>query len=124
MSKRVILSICATVYETTGFITPITIVFKIISQMVCRRKVEWDTRVPDEVQKIWMNLVSGLSNVGVIRVKRFSFYEVSHDIINVGVHAFADSSKQAYACVNYICVHKVRNQSVLRGIDRNQKLLQ
>ena len=102
LSKRNVLSLSASIYDPLGLITPITTVVKIIFQMLCRKKLEWDELVPKEVQEIWKKLISGLSTLGPIRINRFSFFEVGHDIINVEVHAFSDRSKQAYPCAVYI----------------------
>ena len=73
--------------------------------MLCRRKLEWDDTVPEEVRIKWKQFIAGLVSIGEVNVKRYTFYEVSHNILNVEIHAFADSSKQAYACVVYVRVH-------------------
>ena len=40
--------------------------------------------------------------IGDVKIKRFVLCEVSHGILNIEVHSFADSSMQAYASVIYL----------------------
>ncbi|XP_055922684.1 uncharacterized protein LOC129953494 [Eupeodes corollae] len=51
MTKRKIVSCVAQLYDPNGFIAPVTIVGKILIQDIWRLNVDWDERLPKEIEK-------------------------------------------------------------------------
>ena len=43
-----------------------------------------------------------IKKIHCVRVNRYTFYELDHDILSVEIHGFSDSSQQSYAAAAYI----------------------
>ena len=103
-TKRNILSLSASIYDPLGLITPITTRVKVMFQLLCRKKVDWDDAVENEVKIKWDAFLNELDRIKEITIRRFVFYEVKDDIESVEIHGFSDSSLDAYAAVIYLRV--------------------
>ena len=84
--------------------SPITVLFKLFFQELCKNKIGWDEILEGELRKKWDKLVSGLKNVEPLTLPRFYLFGISDPISSYSVHGFCDSSAGAYAAVVYLCV--------------------
>ena len=91
-------------YDPLGLLSPITAKLKIIFQLLCKDKFEWDAKIPSDIESVWNDLLSELYLFNSVRVKRFIFDSVKEKIESVEVHVFCDSSIQAYCGVVYLRV--------------------
>ena len=48
-TKRNVVSLVGRFYNPLGFLSPITIRFKILFQRLCRNKLGWDDTLPEEL---------------------------------------------------------------------------
>ena len=52
VTKRILASDVAKVFDILGWFAPATVTMKILLQRVWELRVEWDDPIPDEVQRI------------------------------------------------------------------------
>ena len=100
-TKRNVLKVSASFYDPLGMISPVTARVKTIFQLLCQGKLNWDDSVPREIEIIWNEFISSLEEWGIIKVKRFAFFEIRDKIYSVQLHGFCDSSSQIYCAVIY-----------------------
>lgn len=58
VTKRFVLSTVSKIFEPLGLIHPITIRAKIFLQELWKEKLEWDTQLPANLEKMWNNFAS------------------------------------------------------------------
>ena len=75
---------------------------KTIFQLLCKDKLDWDEKVPREIEIISREFLSNLENWNCLKVKRFAFYEIEENILSVDLQGFCDSSNQVYCTVVYL----------------------
>ena len=108
-------------YEPIGFVSPVTICFKVLFQELCEAKFYWDDGIPPELQHKWKSLVSGLQKCQPISIPRCYFDGLSMMVCSYCLQGFYDASKLAYAAVVYL-VMDVRDSHVTRCIACKTKL--
>lgn len=104
ITKRNILSVSASIYDPLGLISPITAQIKVIFQLLCKEKSEWDDNVSSEVLVIWNKFLVAIENLPIIRIPRFVFVEIQEVVESVELHGFCDSSCHVYSGVVYVRV--------------------
>jgi len=72
VSKRIISSIVATIFDPLGLISPV-VVYKIFLQQLCLLKLDWDEQPPSELLNQWIDMYLRLSQVNEIAVDRLVF---------------------------------------------------
>lgn len=105
-TKRQILSEISSQFDPLGWIAPVTIKTKILFQQVWSQNMEWDDKVPEDLEKEWSTLRSELINMQEFKITRWLGFDKQNK--SYELHAFCDASEKAYACVVY---------SVLRNDD-------
>ncbi|XP_038060478.1 uncharacterized protein LOC119731375 [Patiria miniata] len=53
LTRRGILSVCSSIYDPHGFVSPFTLRAKVFIQDLCRRKLGWDESLPSEHLNSW-----------------------------------------------------------------------
>jgi hypothetical protein len=56
VSKRIISSIVAAIFDPLGLISPVVVVYKIFMQELWLHKLDWDDQLPSELLNQWMDL--------------------------------------------------------------------
>lgn len=96
-TKRNILSELARIYDPLGFLTPVTLVSKLLIQQLWSLKLEWDDSPPQNILNQWENYKSQLPQLSSIHIPRHIF---TYDYDYVDLCGFSDGSLKAYsACV-------------------------
>ena len=54
VTKRVIVSDIAKIFDVLGWFSPVIAKMKILLQRVWERKVEWDDPIPQEISDTWL----------------------------------------------------------------------
>ncbi|UYV84382.1 hypothetical protein LAZ67_X001975 [Cordylochernes scorpioides] len=85
-SKRQIVSAIARIYDPCGWLSPTTVVLKLLLQELWKLKIGWDEDIPASIQR--KNLL----------------------ISNMQMHGFCDSSELAYSAVCYLRITYENNQ--------------
>ena len=98
------LSELAKIYDPLGLIGPAVIIGKVAFQEACRDKKDWDNPVDESVKDKWNKWKGGFKKQYEISFPRCIIL-VPKDNTTYSLHAFADSSKDAY-CVTVFLVSK------------------
>ena len=106
LSRRIMLSIIASIFDPLGLISPILVAGKVIFQQATMLKLSWDCPLPSDVcikWNSWLDTLSLLSNVHIPRCVKLLSYNDSY----FELHCFSDASQYSYGCCIYLrCVGK------------------
>lgn len=94
-TKRTLLSNISKTFDPLGWLSPITIKGKLIFQKVWTLNLQWDDRLPRDVQHEWNILVQDLRNITEIKISRW----MGDTNKPIELHGFCDASEKAYGCV-------------------------
>lgn len=104
VTKRVILSCIARVFDPLGLISPFIIVLKILFQEVWKLGLTWDEMVPADIRQRFSTWSEDLLSLQEITIPR-CFVSLSwSEKQKVECHCFSDSSLKAYGAVVYLKV--------------------
>lgn len=99
ITKRVVLSEIAQVFDPLGLIGPILIVAKVIMQQLWCLNIEWDKSLPQALHSKWKSFQSSLENLNDLMItRRIKNPHSSEEII---IHGFSDASEKAYGACLY-----------------------
>ena len=70
VSKHIISSIVAAIFDLLGLISSVVVVYKIFLQQLWLHKLDWDEQLPSELLNQWMDMYLRLSQVNEIAVDR------------------------------------------------------
>ena len=103
VTKTVILSSSASIYDPSGMVAPITFWVKVLFQRVCQSKGSWKDRVDEELRKEWERWL-----VSAERYSRIEFPRCYHPNLAsstcIMLIGFCDASEKGYAAVVYLRV--------------------
>ncbi|XP_075162907.1 uncharacterized protein LOC142235542 [Haematobia irritans] len=101
MTKRMVLSSIAQLFDPAGWIAPVIIRAKILMQQLWLEEVGWDDNLGPESQSTWNRLVFDFPHINSISIPRW-IQCCPTDTLEI--HGFSDSSQAAYcACVYLRC---------------------
>ncbi len=98
--KRNILKVFAGMYDPLGFLSPVIVGMKVLSQELCVSKVDWDERITSEIEKSWIGWLRDLKETKEIHVPR-CVHGIGQGKLNCLLHGFADASRKAYCAIIY-----------------------
>ncbi|XP_065213370.1 uncharacterized protein LOC135840671 [Planococcus citri] len=104
-TKRQLLGKISSIYDPLGLIGPITIIARLLMQLIWsvtidQKTLDWDDAIPDNILDQWKVFSSQLNLLSQIRIPRYLF--TPEDQFFCELHGFADASEQAYGAVVYI----------------------
>ena len=111
-TKRNLIATVGKFYDPVGFLSPIVIKFKILLQEICRKNIDWDERLSEELLHCWDALVSELQCSPVMTLDRCFFHDTTSVISSCSLQGFCDASKEAYAVVIYLVMEINHERSV------------
>ncbi|XP_076385701.1 uncharacterized protein LOC105664200 [Megachile rotundata] len=100
VTKRVILSEIAQIFDPLGLIGPVIITAKLIMQQLWQTKTTWDESVSQELYTQWTTYRQELSHLSELTIPRRAL----HADKKVELHGFADASEKAYGASVYLRV--------------------
>lgn len=101
VTKRMILSYVARLFEPLGLVGPVITFAKIMMQNLWAWKIGWDDSVAANVQSSWSSFRSQLTELESIIIPRLVLD--INEKNEVALHGFSDASEQTYgACILYI----------------------
>ncbi|XP_064470123.1 uncharacterized protein LOC135384870 [Ornithodoros turicata] len=97
-SKRSILQASARLFDPLGYLSPYTIRVKMLFQELWKAKIDWDSKLPEEISKTWNLWLKELPDLHMISVER-CVLPTEGSLYTYEMHIFTDASPQAYgAC--------------------------
>ena len=99
ITKRLILSEVAKLFDPLGWLAPVVIKAKLLIQELWLEKLNWDETVPNKITQEWSKFQAELSNVEKIVIPRWTCQTKSSQI---ELHGFCDASEKAYGAAIYI----------------------
>jgi len=110
-TKRHIVGVGCKFYDPLGFISPITVQFKMLFQDLCLSKIDWDQPLAGELLRKWRSLVAGFHSV-MVTIPRCYSWSLSKSSGKYSLFGFCDASSRAYAAVVYMRVETDVGSSV------------
>ncbi|XP_035227086.1 uncharacterized protein LOC118199356 [Stegodyphus dumicola] len=98
-TKRKILSITQGIYDPIGFLIPALLPAKLMIQEAWSAKSEWDSPLPEKIQKDFQKWYSELKQLSNLKVNRRIGYGNKE---KWSIHVFCDASQNAYATVIFL----------------------
>ncbi|XP_037931353.1 uncharacterized protein LOC119666142 [Teleopsis dalmanni] len=99
ITKRMVLSVNAKIFDPLGWLTPVTITAKLFIQKLWQLKYDWDEILDEQVHKEYEKNNKNIQIIEQTRIPRWM--EVS-SLDNWELHGFSDASEAAYAAAIYI----------------------
>lgn len=103
VNKRSVIKLSSKIFDPLGFPSPFVIRLKILFQVLCREKLDWDQSLWEEMNKTWNLIFEELKPLGNGRIPR-CYFVPGFSKVDVQLHRFSDASERAYAAVVYIRV--------------------
>lgn len=100
ITKRVVLSELAQLFDPLGFLSPVLILGKIFMQELWLLKQEWDEELPPSYSLQWQKYRKELSLVHECSLAR-SVLPVNNETETLELHGFSDASCRAYGAAIY-----------------------
>lgn len=99
VTKRVILSDIARVFDPLGLLGPVITHAKLIMQRLWLEKLDWDDAIPLSIYTEWLNYTSHLPKLNDLSFTRRITPDETRDI---QLHGFCDASERAYGACFYV----------------------
>ncbi|GFW58402.1 DUF1758 domain-containing protein [Trichonephila clavipes] len=100
-TKRQMLSIIARIFDLLGFVSPSTIILKIILQDLWKAGLDWDDEISSDILNRWNRFQAEISCLKQIKVPR---YVQTQNAKHCEIHGFCDASSKTYSAVIYLRV--------------------
>ena len=100
VTKRSLLKWSSKIFDPLGFLSPFTIKLKILFQVMCLDKIDWDGELQGDARKQWNALISELEYLKTVRVPR-CYYLSNQNRLITQIHGFSDASERAIGAVVY-----------------------
>lgn len=99
-TKRRISHTVSTIFDPSGFVTPVHIMGKIFLQQIWKMQLDWDEEIPPEEATAWRHILDELVKIPQIKIPRSYFPGKS--LTDSTIHCFVDASMKAYGAVIYV----------------------
>ena len=99
VTKRLILSEIAKIYDPLGLLGPVVLYAKIIMQDVWKSKVGWDESVPSSLYSKWLAFAQQLNLIKDLTIDRYLF--IPNYYKSIQIHGFCDASEKGYGACLY-----------------------
>lgn len=100
-TRRGILSIISSIYDPLGFLSPLTLLPKMLLQEKSKN-MSWDDPVPPTFSQQWTGWLMDLEKVVEFKVNRCIKPKEFGEHIHAQLHHFADASDHGYGTVSYL----------------------
>ena len=100
MTKRQMLSDIAKTFDPLGWLSPVTMILKNMMQRAWQANVDWDQKLPTEIDVSYRTWRKNLRSLKEIKLQRFVLSEEQQEPFEL--HVFCDASEKAYAACVYV----------------------
>ena len=105
LTKRILLSNIARIFDPMGFLNPITIHGRLLVQEAMECSYVWDAKLPLEFEVKWKEIIELFKEALVIPIPRWIGLD---PYSKLSLHSFTDSSDKALGAVVYLVSPKSR----------------
>ncbi|XP_043258051.1 uncharacterized protein LOC122400592 [Colletes gigas] len=107
ITKRVLLSQIAQLFDPIGLLEPVIIKAKIVMQQLWKSAVDWDEPVPQRIEQAWIEIRNELHLLNSFTLPRRTAIQ---NAASLELHGFSDASESAYGACIYIRSTNERGQ--------------
>ena len=104
VTKRVVLSCIARLFDPLGFLTPFVMVVKCQFQEIWKLGLSWDETVPECMQNQFRRWLAGMEQLVSWQIPRAYTSRPWCENLEVALHAFGDASERGYGACVYLVV--------------------
>lgn len=109
ITKRVILSRIATIFDPLGLLAPCIIIAKTLLQKLWAENLTWDQSLPNHILNEWFSFSNELDILNTLNISR----KVTCDHpFYIALHGFSDASERSYGACVYIVSGNSKNEWV------------
>ncbi|XP_071631880.1 uncharacterized protein [Temnothorax longispinosus] len=99
ITKRVVLSKIAQVFDPLGLLAPLLITGKIIMQKLWTHDLDWDQPIPQELSTEWENYCASLARINTLQIPRNVV--PADQSTTFDIYGFGDASERAFGACLY-----------------------
>ena len=100
VTRRVMVSQIARVYDPLGLVTPAIHRGKVLMQEACRLQLPWDAEVPPPLERSWLAWVDSMGEVDSLKFERCLVPAGFEDGV-AELHVFSDASLSGFGACTY-----------------------
>lgn len=100
LTKRIVLSTIARLFDPLGFITPVILPAKLLLRDLWIENLDWDDSVSPKFANHWIEFVRNIQQLKHLKIPRW--ISTSSESSSLELHGFCDASQNAYAAVIYL----------------------
>ena len=104
VTKRVVLSFIARLFDPLGLVTPFIMMAKCLFQEIWKQGLTWDQPIPESMQMLFLRWLDGMKQLKLWQVPRSYTGCAWCDNENITLHAFGDASEKGYGACVYLAV--------------------
>ncbi|GFX22689.1 uncharacterized protein TNCV_2994241 [Trichonephila clavipes] len=102
-TKRYLLQAAGRLFDPVGFIGPYTIRIKCLIQEIWCLGLDWDDKLPKQVEVSWNKWCNEIHYLSEIKIPRYYFQNfLPSNATTIQLHCFSDASKKTYGTVAYL----------------------
>ncbi|XP_066581364.1 uncharacterized protein [Prorops nasuta] len=99
LTKRVVLSEIAKIFDPLGLLGPIIFFAKKLMQDLWKSGIHWDETIPPSIHTSWLKLIHQWETLGEIAITR---HIIVNECINLQLYGFCDASSSGYGACIYL----------------------
>ncbi|XP_077277433.1 uncharacterized protein LOC143905732 [Temnothorax americanus] len=99
ITKRIVLSKIAQVFDPLGLLAPLLITGKIIMQKLWMHDLDWDQPIPQELSSEWENYCASLARINTLQIPRNVVS--ANQSTTFDIYGFGDASERAFGACLY-----------------------
>lgn len=119
VTKRIILSSLAQLFDPLGLISPCIVQLKVILQQLWQSQIEWDQPISESIKTKWVNLIVNINCLNTLKIPRCV---VISQAKSYHIHGFCDSSQYIYGACVYLSSENAQGDRVSHLICSKSRL--
>ena len=92
LTRRGLLSAVSSLFDPLGFVSPVTLIPKLLLQELCKKGRGWDQDLEDKEAKCWKKWLLTLPTLNHLRIQRCFKPPEFGEVKNCEIHVFSDAS--------------------------------
>ena len=101
-TKREMLSMVSSIYDSLGLVSPFVLEGRQIIQMLCLNQFAWNNPVDEDIQQKWIKWKLSLKKLQEIKLDRCYKPKGFGKVVSSSLHYFSDASESGYGQAAYL----------------------